>query len=102
VLKLLVKDVLIGPEMITIRHRIPLRERITTTATTPRAPTRRVNILDIAQCVGGLLSPLLANISLSALDEHFDQQWRQEMDTNEQRRQRKNKGLGNWRIVPLL
>ena len=28
VLKLLVKDVLIGPEKITIRHRIPLRERI--------------------------------------------------------------------------
>jgi site-specific DNA recombinase len=29
VLKLLVKDVLIGPEKITIRHRIPLRERAT-------------------------------------------------------------------------
>ena len=29
VLKLLVKDVLIGPEKITIRHRIPLRERTT-------------------------------------------------------------------------
>ncbi|MFI6956613.1 hypothetical protein ACIBJI_24495 [Nocardia sp. NPDC050408] len=27
VLKLLVKDVLIGPEKITIRHRIPIRER---------------------------------------------------------------------------
>ena len=32
VLKLLVKDVLIGPEKITIRHRIPLRERITSDA----------------------------------------------------------------------
>src|SRR4051794_9180711 len=32
VLKLLVKDVLIGPEKITIRHRIPLRERTTTDA----------------------------------------------------------------------
>ena len=32
VLKLLVKDVLIGPEKITIRHRIPLRERVTTDA----------------------------------------------------------------------
>jgi RNA-directed DNA polymerase len=48
---------------------------------------------------GGILSPLLANISLSALDEHFDQLWYQEMGTGEQRRQRKNKGLGNWRIV---
>jgi RNA-directed DNA polymerase len=26
---------------------------------------------------GGILSPLLANIALSTLDEHFDQQWRQ-------------------------
>jgi RNA-directed DNA polymerase len=48
---------------------------------------------------GGILSPLLANIALSALDEHFDQQWRQEMGTDGQRRQRKNKGLGNWRLV---
>ena len=26
---------------------------------------------------GGILSPLLANIALSALDDHFDQEWRQ-------------------------
>jgi RNA-directed DNA polymerase len=26
---------------------------------------------------GGILSPLLANIALSALDEYFDQQWQQ-------------------------
>jgi DNA invertase Pin-like site-specific DNA recombinase len=32
VLKLLVKDVLIGPQKITIRHRIPLRERTTSDA----------------------------------------------------------------------
>jgi site-specific DNA recombinase len=32
VLRLLVKDILIGPEKITIRHRIPLRERTTTNA----------------------------------------------------------------------
>ncbi len=29
VLRLLVKDILIGPEKITIRHRIPVRERVT-------------------------------------------------------------------------
>ena len=34
VLRLLVKDVLIGPEKITIRHRIPLRERTRNDATT--------------------------------------------------------------------
>ena len=48
---------------------------------------------------GGILSPLLANISLSALDEHFDQQWRQEMGTEYQRRKRRNNGQGNWRLV---
>jgi RNA-directed DNA polymerase len=41
----------------------------------------------------------LANIALSVLDEHFDQQWRQEMGTAGQRASRKRKGLGNWRLV---
>jgi RNA-directed DNA polymerase len=48
---------------------------------------------------GGPLSPLLANIALSTLDEHFDQQWRQEMGTNYQRAKRKRNGLGNWRLI---
>jgi RNA-directed DNA polymerase len=48
---------------------------------------------------GGILSPLLANIALSALDEHFDQQWRQDMGTDYQRATRRKKGLGNWRII---
>jgi RNA-directed DNA polymerase len=48
---------------------------------------------------GGILSPLLANIALSALDEHFTRQWRQEMDTAGQRAFRKRKGIGNWRLV---
>lgn len=30
---------------------------------------------------GGILSPLLANIALSTLDEHFDQQWHHHMGT---------------------
>jgi RNA-directed DNA polymerase len=47
---------------------------------------------------GGILSPLLANIALSALDEHFDRQWR-EMGTWRQRAKRKKDGLGNWRII---
>ena len=29
---------------------------------------------------GGILSPLLANIALSALDEHFARQWQQERE----------------------
>ena len=28
---------------------------------------------------GGILSPLLENTALSALDEHFDRQWQHEM-----------------------
>ncbi|MBV9059422.1 MAG: group II intron reverse transcriptase/maturase, partial [Pseudonocardiales bacterium] len=48
---------------------------------------------------GGILSPLLANIALSALDEHFSQQWRQEMGTEYQRRKRRNNGQGNWRLI---
>ena len=48
---------------------------------------------------GGILSPLLANIALSALDDHFDRQWRQEMGTAGQRRKRKKHGLGKWRLI---
>ena len=48
---------------------------------------------------GGILSPLLANIALSALDDHFDQQWRREMGDDWQRRKRRKHGLGNWRLV---
>jgi RNA-directed DNA polymerase len=48
---------------------------------------------------GGILSPLLANIALSALDEHFDAQWRQQMSTWHQRDRRKRHGEGNWKLI---
>lgn len=48
---------------------------------------------------GGVLSPLLANIALSALDEHFDQQWKREMGTSGRRYLRQRKGLGTWRLI---
>jgi RNA-directed DNA polymerase len=51
---------------------------------------------------GGILSPLLANIALSALDEHFTQQWNPEtgmMGTPKRRAARKLSGEGNWRLV---
>ena len=48
---------------------------------------------------GGILSPLLANIALSALDDHFDRQWRQEMGTSGQRQKRKRHGQGNWKLI---
>ena len=48
---------------------------------------------------GGILSPLLANIALSALDDHFDRQWHQEMGSAAQRAQRKRQGKASWRLV---
>jgi len=45
---------------------------------------------------GGILSPLLASIALSALDEHFARQWQPD---GHQREKRVKKGLGNWRII---
>jgi RNA-directed DNA polymerase len=48
---------------------------------------------------GGILSPLLANIALSVLDEYFDQQWHEHMGTPGQRRQRRRNGQGNYRLI---
>lgn len=45
---------------------------------------------------GGILSPLLANIALSALDEHFARHWE---PSPWQRGRRKKQGLGNWRLI---
>jgi RNA-directed DNA polymerase len=50
---------------------------------------------------GGILSPLLFNIVMSALDEHLHGAWRTggEMGTTSRRVRRRRKGLPNWRIV---
>jgi retron-type reverse transcriptase len=48
---------------------------------------------------GGPLSPLLANIALSAVDEHFHRQWQESMGTGRQRAKRRRLGLGNWRLI---
>ena len=47
---------------------------------------------------GGILSPLLANIALSVLDEHFMGAWASR-DSAYQRRQRRRDGLANYRLV---
>ncbi|MER7009763.1 group II intron reverse transcriptase/maturase [Dactylosporangium sp. NPDC000555] len=47
---------------------------------------------------GGILSPLLANIALSVLDDHFEQEW-QQMGGRSQRQTRRRKGLGTWRLI---
>jgi RNA-directed DNA polymerase len=50
---------------------------------------------------GGILSPLLANIALSVLDEHLHAPWHAggAMSTTMRRKTRRKKGLPNWRIV---
>lgn len=48
---------------------------------------------------GGILSPLLANIALSVLDDHFAGQWQQQMASDYQRAKRKRAGLANWRLI---
>ena len=48
---------------------------------------------------GGILSPLLANIALSELDEHFDRQRRQYMGNDIQRAKRRRHGQGNWKLI---
>jgi RNA-directed DNA polymerase len=50
---------------------------------------------------GGILSPLLANIALSVLDEHLHAPWKPggTMSTSYRRRVRKRKDLPNWRLV---
>jgi RNA-directed DNA polymerase len=47
---------------------------------------------------GGILSPLLANIALSGLDEHFAEAWESWGDFNARSRRRR-KGMATYRLV---
>jgi RNA-directed DNA polymerase len=48
---------------------------------------------------GGILSPLLSNIALSVLDEHFAEAWDQKMSTSPAREKRRRKGQANYRLI---
>jgi RNA-directed DNA polymerase len=48
---------------------------------------------------GGILSPLLANVALSVLDQHFTEHWQTNSGTNYQRTKRRRAGLPKYRIV---
>jgi RNA-directed DNA polymerase len=48
---------------------------------------------------GGILSPLLSNVALSALDEHAAEVWARDSATFTARQRRRRHGLGNWRLV---
>lgn len=48
---------------------------------------------------GGVLSPLLSNVALSVLDEHFVGAWEQAMNKPWRREARRRKGLANYRLT---
>jgi RNA-directed DNA polymerase len=50
---------------------------------------------------GGILSPLLFNIAMTALDEHLHRPWKSDgtMETPSRRWRRHAKGLPTWRVV---
>ncbi len=54
---------------------------------------------EVIHCVGGVLSPLLANIALSVLDDHFTQRWQMTMAVEQQRQKRRRQGLANYRLI---
>ena len=48
---------------------------------------------------GGILSPLLANIALSVLDDHFAEAWEAMGNSSSRRQARRRKGLATYRLV---
>lgn len=48
---------------------------------------------------GGILSPLLANVALSVLDDYFAEHWQANSGTTYQRTKRRRAGLGNYKLV---
>lgn len=48
---------------------------------------------------GGILSPLIANVALSVLDDHFAEAWATLSPTTSARQVRRRRGLPNYRLV---
>jgi RNA-directed DNA polymerase len=48
---------------------------------------------------GGILSPLLSNLALSVLDDHYAQAWQAVGSTSSARQWHRCKGLATWRLV---
>jgi RNA-directed DNA polymerase len=48
---------------------------------------------------GGIFSPMLSNVALSVLDDHFVGAWNKLSSTSNAREQRRSKGLANYRLV---
>ena len=60
-----------------------------------------MTIAQVTYCVGGVLSPLLANIALSVLDEHLTAPWQPggEMSASYRRMRLRAHGAATWRMV---
>ena len=67
--------------------------------TTAPKPTRRAKYRLIANCVGGVLSPLLANVALSVLDEYIARAPGGPSTGKVERARRLRHGLPNFRLV---
>lgn len=61
--------------------------------------TERYLEAEVAHCVGGVLSPLLANIALEVLDEHFAREWEATSATRVDRARRRRHGQPVFRLV---
>jgi RNA-directed DNA polymerase len=61
--------------------------------------TKKATAAQVPYCVGGVLSPLLANIALSVLDEHITSAWATFGKNNQARSYRRKKGLPTYKIV---
>ena len=48
---------------------------------------------------GGIISPLLSNIALSALDEHFERAWREQSRTTGARQNLHRRGRPTYRLI---
>ena len=48
---------------------------------------------------GGILSPLLSNLALSVLDDHYAEAWQAVGATSSARQWHRRKGLATWRLV---
>lgn len=82
----------IGDKRVLVLVKSFLKAGVLTTA-----GTREGTITGTPQ--GGILSPLLANIALSVLDDHFIQHWQTRMATVQQRQKRRRHGLANYRLI---
>jgi len=76
IMRLLVKEVIVGKDLITIKHSIP--GQTAPTGGNPQAPksplpsTIRYRSIKVILCVRGVISPLLANIYLDQLDKELE------------------------------